>query len=261
MNESVKKTQTPEEYELELKLRELDRFEDVLLTKETDLETLRTELQILEKRYLNSVGRKFAELDKLEKKIADLLVRNKPEKEESANAFEENKDIQNDDECFEEKIHEKDDFHVSDDLKKLYRDIAKRVHPDLTTDPEEKKIREKYMSEVNKAYKERNRNRLLELLQQWMERPESIKEDDIGSRLVRIIRQISLVKKKINQLDAEYKDLMESQIYKLKIKHEEYEEEGKNLFKEMIERIDVDIEKAKIRLEELLVKRESDKNK
>ncbi len=247
MNDSLRKIITPEEQELEAKLRQLDQLEDDLLTKETELETLRLELQALEKKYLDSVGRKFSELDKLEQRIADLLT--KPKEETVFEDVPESEPYSRSE--FEEQ-ERKNDFHIPEDLKHLYRELSKKVHPDLTTDPAEKKVREKFMTEVNRAYSERSRARLSELLRQWMERPEAIKEDDIGSRLVRAIRQISVIKKKIGMIEAETTELKQSQLFKLKIQAEEYAEKGKSLFAEMIEKITVDIEMARVKLKNLL---------
>jgi hypothetical protein len=40
------------------------------------------------------------------------------------------------------------------DLQRLYREVAKKVHPDLAGDPREQKRRNHVMAEVNKAYAE-----------------------------------------------------------------------------------------------------------
>jgi hypothetical protein len=42
-------------------------------------------------------------------------------------------------------------FRPSDSLKKLYREVAKRIHPDLVTDETEKKRRQQLMIEANQA--------------------------------------------------------------------------------------------------------------
>jgi hypothetical protein len=43
---------------------------------------------------------------------------------------------------------------TKEELKTIYRKLAKRFHPDLTVDPLEKKWREEQMAKVNKAYSE-----------------------------------------------------------------------------------------------------------
>jgi len=52
------------------------------------------------------------------------------------------------------------------ELKKLYRELAKRFHPDLTTDSQEKEWRESMMAAVNGAYEKHDLNALLELQEQ-----------------------------------------------------------------------------------------------
>ncbi len=52
--------------------------------------------------------------------------------------------------------------------KNLFRQLAKRFHPDLVTNPEEKRGREKVMAEINQAYADRD----LTMLQKIMNQPE-----------------------------------------------------------------------------------------
>lgn len=46
---------------------------------------------------------------------------------------------------------------LEEKVRKLFRELAKRFHPDLTADPEEKKWREKVMGKINMAYTKRDR--------------------------------------------------------------------------------------------------------
>jgi DnaJ-class molecular chaperone len=55
-------------------------------------------------------------------------------------------------------------FKPSDDLKRLYREIAKRIHPDLATDDAERAKRNQLMAEVNRAYADGDEARLRAIL-------------------------------------------------------------------------------------------------
>jgi len=51
-------------------------------------------------------------------------------------------------------------FTPSENLKKLYREVAKRVHPDLATEESERQRRHELMAEANRAYAEGDEARL-----------------------------------------------------------------------------------------------------
>ena len=51
----------------------------------------------------------------------------------------------------------------NDETKKLYHALAKRFHPDLTSDPDDKQWREQLMSQINAAYAERDLATLLSI--------------------------------------------------------------------------------------------------
>jgi len=50
-----------------------------------------------------------------------------------------------------------------EELRKLYRSLAKRFHPDLTTDSDMKLERQELMAAINQAYMDQDQARLLEL--------------------------------------------------------------------------------------------------
>ena len=72
---------TPEANELEKKAGELARLESLLSQKELELTTLKTELSIFERKYLQIVGVRLATLDELEAQIAAILLQENPNDE------------------------------------------------------------------------------------------------------------------------------------------------------------------------------------
>ena len=69
------------------------------------------------------------------------------------------------------------------------------------------------MQEVNAAYAAGDQDRLEELARQWDASPDSIQGQGVGVDLVRTIRQISLVKDRIETVRAEISKIKDSEDY------------------------------------------------
>ncbi len=254
MTKEIEKTITPEEQELHEKLQELSSLETELAQKELDLATLMAELQALESRYTRIVGRKFAELDRINAEIAEFLAAKNPEdlhaQAEAQTARERARETSREaGEVIEPSKVEA--FKPTKEIKELYRRIAKKIHPDLAVDEEDRERRTKIMSEVNKAYEEGDVERLESILREWETSPEAIEGEDIGSRLVRTILMIARVKSRIVQIEKEIEQLMGSDLHELKLKVDKAAYDGRDLIEEMAASIDAQIESAQERLEEL----------
>src|SRR3972149_9306872 len=79
MDSRIKKINSPEEDELELKRIELARLSELLAEKELELTTLRNSLSHFEHRYLMEVGIKYVELDEINAQIAEKIARENPQ--------------------------------------------------------------------------------------------------------------------------------------------------------------------------------------
>lgn len=183
----------PEEKELECKRAELALLEIQLAERELELTTLRVQLSSFERRYVHTVGRCYAEPDQLQAEIAELSVGLHPgdpavrvhasacraKAEETARTVG----------SVEETVR-KSSFEPSDSLKRLYREAAKAIHPDLAPDDADRARREKVMTEVNKAYEEGDEHRLRAILHAWETSPDSVRGEGVAAELVRIIRRI-----------------------------------------------------------------------
>src|SRR5687768_12702387 len=75
---------TPEEMELEKKRSELDKLESQLVERELELETLRGGLASFEKKYQAATIDRYAQLDDLYARIAELKAAQTPEDELAA---------------------------------------------------------------------------------------------------------------------------------------------------------------------------------
>jgi hypothetical protein len=246
--------QTPEEQELSKKLSELAEFETELAQRELDLATLQAELSAFEARYLRTVGVRYAALDDIEAQIAEARGELNPDdreaREEAAQARAQAKESAEATGITQELKKEK--FKPSEDLKKLYREVAKRMHPDLAIDEKERLRRQKLMADANRAYEEGDKAKLRAILAEWESSPESVKGEGTAAELVRVIRKIAQVENRLRAIEVEIAQLEESDLYQLKTKTEEAEDEGRDLLAEMASRVDEQIALAKGKLEEII---------
>jgi hypothetical protein len=117
-------------------------------------------------------------------------------------------------------------------IRNLFRELAKRFHPDLTNDSAEKKWREEVMTKVNQAYA----NRDLKTLQALSEQPDrpapsamQTREQEIASLKVELKRLDSV----IADLKARIRHLEESPAWQLKLEARMQRRSGSDLLTEM----------------------------
>ncbi len=249
MNKELAKRDTPEERELAQKQEELSSLQTLLAQRELDLTTLQVELHAFERRYFRVVGIRYAEV---EAQIADLLSRASPHNQDmrmrAAEARGRANESAHESKMVQETAGHAEKFKPSDALKKLYRDIAKSIHPDLATDNEDRARRQRFMAEANQAYEEGNEIRLREILREWESSPDAIKGDGVAAELIRVIRKIAQVQARLKTIESTVDDLQASDMYRLKDEVESAEAEERDLLAEMASRLDRQIADARKRL-------------
>jgi hypothetical protein len=129
----------------------------------------------------------------------------------------------------------------SESLRNLYRQAAKLLHPDLTLDGKEKEKRHRLMGEINDAYARGDEERIRAILREWHASPDSVQGDGPGVELVRVIRKIAQVERRLKAIAAEMEQVRHGELFKLKRQVEEAHADGRNLLKELVERLERDI--------------------
>ena len=252
MSKILAKQDTPEERELSQKREELSNLQTLLAQRELDLTTLQAELHAFERHYFRVVGVRYAELDEVEAQIADLLSRSSPEDQERGMRASEARgranESKHESKMVQETAGQEEKFKPSDILKKLYRDVAKSIHPDLATDDDDRARRQRFMTEANQAYEQGNEIRLREILREWESRPDAIKGDGVAAELVRVIRKIAQVQDRLKTIEANIDNLQSSDLYQLMNEVEGAEVEGRDLLAEMASRLDRQIADVRKRL-------------
>ena len=249
--ESVQTPAKPEEQELARKRDEQEALEADLADRELRSANLRAELGAFERRYLHFVGSRYAELDEWKAQLAERLAREQPANERAQHAAREARARADETKSAagEKAAQEPRAFVSSPEMKRLYREVAKRVHPDLTSDRNDRAKRQQLMAEANQAYERGDETRLAKILTAYEHSPEAVEGEGAGAELVRVIRRVSQARGRLAEIEAEMQGLLRSDLYQLKSRVDEAEKSGRDVLKGMIEKVDEQIALAKQRLQ------------
>lgn len=207
--------QTPEEAELLRKREELAAVRAELAERELELADMRARLNSFEGRYLRQIGVLYAELDEWEARIAELEAKLNPSPAAKSHAEQARRRSDETYEATHGDASRAHDFKPSADLKGLFRDIAKRIHPDFAKDATDQQRRTRFMALANEAYGRGDVEALQRILNEFKNDPESIQGEGIGVELIRIIRQIALAKSHMVAIQREIASLHDSDLAKL----------------------------------------------
>ena len=224
---------TPEEEELIRKREELAFVRADLAERELELADFRTQLKSFEGRYLRQVGVLYAELDDWEARIAELAASLRPSATASQQAQENRKRADETHAATHGEASKARDFQPSADLKSLFREAAKRIHPDFAKDEADRQLRTRLMAQANEAYSQGDAGTLKRILDEFGNSPESVQGEGVGAELVRIIRQIHQAKKNIAAIELELGKLRASEIAQLRQDVEKSEQDGRDLLAEL----------------------------
>lgn len=249
------KALTPEDEELQRKKARLAELEAQLSDSELELASFRADLIHFEKRYLQTVGRRYALLDELKAKIAEARAKQNPRSQDARDHAQQARAKAH--ESARAAGHAGPDEPATDDppsaakpmrsasLDKLYREAARLLHPDLTLDGEEKKKRHRLMAEINDAYARGDEERVRAILRHWHASPENVQGDGPGAELVRIIRKIAQVETRLKTIATELEQLRLGELGKLKQQVDEAQAAGRDLIQDLVERLERDVAAAR----------------
>ncbi|MBX3267333.1 MAG: protein kinase [Acidobacteria bacterium] len=234
---TARKPNSPEELELHTKRAELAQLEDILAQKELELLTLQAELKDFEALYLRTVGVKYAELDELEALIAEAEAKQVPENKGAQHRAQQARARANEsaDATQQNKLEApKAKFKPSDSLKKLFRELARLIHPDLVLGTEDKARRHEIMAKANRAYEDGDENLLAKILDDWQNSPDAVEGNDTAANLVRLIRKIAIARSRLSEVSGEIEGLESSELFELRQRVLEAESENRDLLAEMV---------------------------
>ena len=138
-----------------------------------------------------------------------------------------------------------------EELKKLYRKLALKFHPDRARDDKRKKEYHSIMAVINEAYK----NKDLRTLREYMsraEREEKIANETPEETLARLKADYDTILEIIAKRYAELDELEEDETYKLKEKVDEAKKEDSDLLQQLADNIKEEIGDNQILLDGLV---------
>jgi hypothetical protein len=223
----------PEEEELLRKRAELDAIKATLAERELDLADLSSHLAAFEGRYLRKVGALYAELDEWKARIAGLRAQRDPSSAARRRSEEAREQARRTHEAAHGEASRPPEFNPSPEFKSLFREVAKRIHPDLAKDSADRDLRTRLMAEANRAYRAGDADALRRILDEYDESPDAVPGEGVAAELIRVIRQITQARERVARIEQELATLRKSEIAQLAQDDENAKQEGRDLLAEL----------------------------
>jgi hypothetical protein len=247
----------PEAAELNRKRAELTVVQGQLAESELALATSRAELDAFETQYRRALGARYARLDKLTERLetgggggrnGQHAAGTGPRPEELQGADDPSHGGQNWDWVREDGDDQAaptgQRATVPEAAKRLFRLIARRIHPDLARDPKERERRTNLMVQANHAYELGDVQTLRRLLETWERSPDSVVGHGTKAELERVIRRIAQASERLAEIEREMAALDDSAMGWLRRRVRKAASEGWDLLSHMARELDRQIVEA-----------------
>jgi hypothetical protein len=241
----------PEDHELAQKRADLAALRATLLEREVEVEDLRAQVASFRGVYLRRVGTHFAELAEWRARILELKAVLDPSDEAKARAQAAREQARQSFQDTHGEEAEAPAFQPSPALRTLYRDLARRIHPDFCQNAEGLERRTRFMAEANRAYEANDVEALQRILDEYHEGIEATESEGPNAELSRLNRQIIRAKGRMAALDRETDALGKSQMGMLKRDSEIAEQEGRDLLAELAKSVMEQIGRAEVEFKAL----------
>jgi len=241
-----------EEQELELARLEAEQaqLEEQVALFELERETTKTDVARFQKRYYDTVGRLYVELDKLLAGISQQQAAADPNNivaQNEARAARE-RARQSAEEAGLIEAQPEPPAEITPECKKAYRKAAMLMHPDRATSEAERARRTQMMAQVNLAYERGDQAALEKLVIEFGEDPEAITGVDAASRVMKSARRIAQLRRRMAEIEEELDGVRQAEIFYLMTAVEEAEAMGDNPLGELAAKLWQEISRRRVAL-------------
>jgi hypothetical protein len=230
-----------------------------LLERERGLAAFRGELHAFETSYRKALGARYARLDELAERLDETALadgHHPAEPDEDGDGPADRYPGQGlpggQNWAWGERDPDKEPERravVGDDAKRLFRQLARLIHPDLAGDAQERERRTNLMVAANDAYEQGDVAALERLLEDWHASPEAVTGTGAAAELERTLRRIAQVKADMQRIDEELAELDASAMGWLRRRVEKAAREGWDLLAHMVRELDRQISEAQLELD------------
>jgi predicted nucleic acid-binding Zn-ribbon protein len=245
--------------------QQIEAAEAELANREADLVDLRVELSAFRLEYDTRVGRKVTELEEVEAEIQRCQQRisqyrqwgpGGPPKTRTGAAYvpaeeQYRRTWQQPEEPPSPPPAKPVDAATKAQIKKLYRQLCRRFHPDLTQDAAERAWRTEMMTAVNAAYAARS---LVEL-QALTEKPDRSPSVETGTdeqRLAALRDRLQQIQRRLREVEQEIRELTNSPTMQMNLDIKFAQRQGRDLLAEMAADVEKDLARKRVELDFLM---------
>ena len=218
-------------------------LEAELEARHGDVTRTRAALDAFRIRYRQQVGRLHEQLDELEAALAEAELGILSERVASGGTA--------NDPPIDVRLESAPRSLTSDAVRRLFRDVAKAIHPDLADTDEARDRRHALMIEANRAYALGDAEQLREILDAWERSPDAVPGSDRDAMRVRLVRRVAQIEAQPVMAAGELGGMKETSLWKLKAMVDEEAAKGNDLIADMVRRLNRDILVATNRLDAL----------
>jgi hypothetical protein len=230
---------------------------DELLGRERALDACRVELHDFETRYRKALGDRYARLDELADRLeaarGETAADEQPERDpEDPTERYPGQGLPGGGQNWDWGEREPDPEPravIGEEAKRLFRQLARIIHPDLAADPAERERRTNLMVAANLAYEQGDVAALEKLLADWERSPEAVTGTGALAELERTVRRIAQLRARIDAIDEELAELEASAMGWLRRRTEKAAREGWDLLAHMVRELDRQILEAQEELD------------
>jgi hypothetical protein len=238
---SLLRSKTPGDADLAGLRSRVAEIEGLLAARSAEVARVRSELDAFGISYRQQVGLLHEQLDDLERAIdeAELGERAKRMENTARGPAQSSRGLSS----------EAAPRYTSDVVRRLFRDVAKAIHPDLARNEMTRDRRHTLMVEANRAYASGDEEQLRSILHAWQSSPEAVPDGDPEATRLRLVRRIAQAEEEFETFAKELTALKASPLGKLKAMVDDAAGKRRDLVSEMVARLKRDIMVARNRLD------------